>query len=452
MKHFWLNSVFPIAALFAFRMLGLFMLIPVFTVSAKNLEGANATLIGIALGAYGLSQGLLQMPFGILSDRVGRKPIITFGLILFAIGSLMGAFTHTIYGMIFARIVQGMGAIGSVLIALLADLTPDAQRTKSMAVIGSTIGISFSLAMVISPALTQHGGLSSLFYLTALLAVLGLLLLHLVIPDPKKEPFHLDSEARPKLIKSVLANRHLQRLNAGIFFQHLILTSTFYAIPLVLQQQMHEGHLAQPWHFYLPIMTLAFLIMVPFILLAEKKQKIKSVFLASVIITLISQSVLAYAFSNWLTLCSFMLIYFLAFNILEALLPSLVSKQANIHTKGTAMGVYSSSQFLGIFFGGCLAGILFQFGSLSYIFVMNAIFTTLWLLISLPLKPNAYQTTLIIEFTVANNQAPNAIENLKTLPGVQQVVISKEENLLYLLINKAHYRPGSAETAIKSYH
>ncbi len=218
MKHSsWFNSVLPIAAIFSFRMLGLFMLIPVFTVFATHLQGATPALIGLALGSYGLSQGLLQMPFGMLSDRYGRKPLLTIGLLLFASGSLIGALSHSIYMMIFARTLQGTGAIGSILIALLADLTPDEQRTKAMAVIGMTIGLSFSLAMVISPAITNHFGLSGIFYLTTGLALLGLVLLHVVIPTPKKERFHIDSEANPSLFKAVIHNRHLQRLNMGIF-------------------------------------------------------------------------------------------------------------------------------------------------------------------------------------------------------------------------------------------
>lgn len=204
MKQPWLNRVFPIAAIFSFRMLGLFMLIPVFSVAAIHLKDATPTLIGIALGSYGLSQGLLQIPFGFLSDRFGRKPILTLGLVLFAVGSLLGAYADSIYGMIFARTLQGAGAIGSVLIALLADLTPDEQRTKAMAVIGVTIGMSFSLAMVISPALTHRFGLAGIFYLTAFLAGTGLVLLHTVIPTPKKEPFHIDNEVSPTQFKDVL--------------------------------------------------------------------------------------------------------------------------------------------------------------------------------------------------------------------------------------------------------
>ncbi|WBV68818.1 MFS transporter [Legionella pneumophila] len=200
------QNCFSYSSNILFRLLGLFLLIPVFTLYATNLKGATPTLIGLALGSYGLAQGLLQIPFGMLSDKLGRKPMIAIGLLLFAGGSLLGAVTHSIAGMITARILQGAGAIGSVLIALLADLTLDEQRTKAMAIVGITIGTSFSLAMIISPALTHYYGLSGVFYLTAALAVLGIMILYLIIPNPSKEQFHADSEPSLSLIKPVVTD------------------------------------------------------------------------------------------------------------------------------------------------------------------------------------------------------------------------------------------------------
>lgn len=391
MNASWSNSVFPIAAIFSFRMLGLFMLIPVFTVFAPDLTGATPTLTGIALGSYGLSQGLLQMPFGILSDYYGRKKMISIGLILFAIGSFAGALTDSIYGMIFARTLQGTGAIGSVLIALLADLTTESQRTKAMAIIGMTIGISFSLAMVLSPALAHHFGLSGIFYFTALLSLAGLLLLHTVIPSPSPLAYTSKHTGRLSLFKQAFFNRNLQRLNAGIFLQHAILTATFFAIPLLLQQQIQQGHLNTQWHFYLPLMLISFILMVPFIFLAERKGKMKTVFLWSVALSGIAQGFLGFYASHWLSLCGFMLLYFMAFNILEASLPSLISKNADPVGKGTAMGIYSSSQFMGIFIGGLMAGILYQYGGLKPIFMINALLCLLWVIIALPMKAIFYQ-------------------------------------------------------------
>ena len=448
MKQSWLSRVYPIAAIYSFRMLGLFMLIPVFSVAATSLKGATPTLIGIALGSYGLSQGLLQMPFGFLSDRFGRKKLLTIGLLLFAIGSLLGAFTDSIYGMIVARILQGTGAIGSVLMALMADLTPDEHRTKAMAVIGVTIGISFSLAMVISPAITHRYGLSGIFYLTAILAVTGLVMLHSVIPTPKKEPFHIDSEVKPTMIRQVFRDHHLRRLNAGIFFQHLILTSTFFAIPIVLQQQIELGHLTLQWHFYLPLMVGAFLLMVPFIMLAEKRQVVKPVFLSAVFVTGVSQLILAFTNQSWLCICAFMFTYFVAFNILEASLPSLVSKQANAATKGTAMGMYSSSQFLGIFAGGALSGVIYQYCGNQGVFITNGLITLAWFLIAMHMKPNVYQLTLILTYHKPHRDEASLLRSLRALIGVDDVVISADEGVIYLRVNKKNYQQGSAEQLI----
>lgn len=355
------------------------MLIPVFTVLAMELDGATPTLMGVALGIYGLSQGILQMPFGMLSDRYGRKAIITIGLLLFIAGSLLGALTHSIYGMILARTLQGSGAIGSVLIALLADLTPDDQRTRAMAVIGVTIGMSFSLSMVLSPAITHHFGLSGIFYLTSFLALLGLLMLHCCVATPTKEIFHADTEAVPSLLKQILRDSNLQKLNAGIFLQHLILTSTFFAIPLLLHKQLQMGHLLQQWHFYLPLMIISFICMIPLIIHAEKKQQMHRIFIGSVAALGLAQLLLSIAAQTLLSLGLLMFIYFTAFNFLEASLPAMISRQANITRRGTAMGVYSTCQFLGIFVGGSMAGILFQSGGIKAIFLTNTVLCAAWI-------------------------------------------------------------------------
>ncbi len=445
MIYSWRLTVFPIATLFSFRLLGLFMLIPIFTLYSNELNHATPLLIGIALGSYGLSQGLLQIPFGMLSDRWGRKPIITLGLILFAIGSLIGAWAHSIELMIAARILQGAGAIGSVLMALLADLTPDEQRTKAMAVVGITIGLSFSLAMIISPILAQYTGLAGIFYLTMILALLAILLVHLVIPTPKPDPFHEHDTIRPRQFKQVLKNRHLQRLNAGIFFQHMILTSTFYALPLLLKHQIQQGHLSESWHFYLPLMLFAFILMMPMIIFAERRQRMKFVFTLAVILTALSQFTLIFFHQQWITTCVAMILYFFAFNILEATLPSQISRQAGTANKGTAMGVYSSSQFLGIFVGGALAGMMFQYAGNTGIFLFNTMISLVWILIASFMNPNAYQLTHTIPLsTPIENET--IIQQLNELPGVTNVKISNQ--IIYLHISKEQYIQGSAEALI----
>lgn len=449
MNYSWRQTVFPIASIFSFRLLGLFMLIPIFTTYAPGLTNATPALIGLALGSYGLSQGILQIPFGMLSDRLGRKTMITIGLILFAVGSLMGAWAHTIHMMILARALQGAGAVGSVLMALLADLTPDNQRTKAMAVVGISIGFSFSLAMIISPAIAEFSGLAGIFYFTALLAVIALLLLHLVIPTPVKDPFHAQETIQLHAFKQVFTNNHLLRLNASIFFQHLILTSTFYVLPMMLQEQIRQGHLSEAWHFYLILMLGAFILMLPIIAIAERRHRLKVVFMLAVILSTASQFTLIFLNQSWISISIAMMVYFIAFNILEASLPSQVSRHAPLATKGTAMGIYSSSQFLGIFAGGALAGILFQQAGNTGIFMMNAVISLIWAFMTTFMKPNAYELTLTIPLAPELQHYPTLQEALNQLPGVCSVSIALDQHCIHLRVAKEKYIHGSAENCLR---
>ena len=385
MKNSWLSTAFQIAAIFSFRMLGLFMLIPVFTLYANQLQGATPLLLGLALGSYGLTQGLFQIPFGMLSDRYGRKPVITMGLLLFAGGSILGAQTHSIAGMILARTLQGAGAIGSVLIALLADITAERHRTKAMAVIGATIGLSFSIAFILSPSLAAVAGLAGIFYLTAGLAILGLGILYCIpnATQPIEKPISTLQQ-----LKKVFFDKDLLRLDAGIFFQHFILVASFYVLPMTLQQHIQAGHLTQSWHFYVWVIVGSFLTMIPIMLYSEKYQKVKACFLTAITLIGISQCALIVAPNSLIWLGVIVFLYFVAFNFLEANLPSLISKQANPQTKGSALGVYSSSQFLGIFVGGVLAGLLYSHAGAAGVFTLNAAVAFVWLYLSRNLKTN----------------------------------------------------------------
>lgn len=423
------------------------MLIPVFTIYANKLTNATPMLIGLALGCYGLTQSILQIPFGMLSDKYGRKPIITIGLILFTIGSLIGAYTHSIEGMILARSLQGAGAIGSVLIALLTDLTPDAKRTQAMAIVGSTIGMSFSLAIVISPYITKAFGLSGIFSITAILSIIGLLIIHTVIPTPKK----IDVNTNRIKFKEVFCNKHLMRLNVGIFFQHLILTATFFAVPMLLQEQIKLGKLTALWHFYLPLVIVSFIAMVPCIIFAEKKRKIKLVFNLSVSLILLTQACLIFTSGSLLNIGICLFVFFVGFNILEANLPSIVSKQANIENRGSAMGIYSSFQFLGIFVGGSLSGIIFHWHSYAGIFILNTIISLIWLYISSSMQPLQYQLVISIPYSKNITDKDGIINQLGSLDGVCHVTVSNQDNTVYLRVEKALYKDGSAEKILQIY-
>lgn len=399
--HSEAKAVFSLASIFAIRMLGLFMILPVFSVYAGHLQGSTPSLIGIALGVYGLSQGLLQMPLGMLSDRIGRKPVIFMGLVMFAIGSVVAGFSHSIYGVILGRTLQGAGAIGSTTMALIADVTQEKNRTKAMAAVGMTIGLSFSLAMVLGPVLNHWIAVNGIFFLTAILAVLAIIILFTLVPTPvtaatsSKNQNHKDVEAVPALFRSVISNRQLLRLDMGIFILHAILTATFVVLPLTLLH-INNIPMSKQWMIYLPIVVGGFFTMVPFIIIAEKKQKMKPVFLGGICATLLGQLGMAEFNSQLPLLILSLLVFFTGFNLLEACLPSLVSKLAPASSKGTAMGIYSSSQFLGIFFGGSLGGYLYGQHHVGGVYIFCALLAGIWLMFASSMQqPQQYQLSSV---------------------------------------------------------
>ena len=374
------RATYGLAGIYGSRMLGLFLILPVFALYAEELASATPVLIGMAIGIYGLTQALLQIPFGLLSDKIGRKPVIIGGLLLFVLGSIIAAMADDIWMIILGRAIQGSGAIAAAVMALLADLTRDSQRTKSMAMVGVTIGFSFTLALIAGPLFNTWVGVPGLFWITAALAVGGIVILLLVVPTPEHSSVHGDAEPIPGLFGKVLRDPQLLRLDAGIFTLHFVLTSLFLALPLTLRDAglPVEKH---SW-LYLPVMLLSMGLMVPFIIMAEKKGKMKQVFTGSI-------SVLGIALLGFYLLSSsiwglglMLLLFFIGFNLLEATLPSLVSRLAPGAIRGTAMGVYSTSQFSGAFAGGLLGGWAHaHFGETS-VFLLGAGFILLWLLLA----------------------------------------------------------------------
>ena len=371
-----------LAAVMSLRMLGLFMILPVFSLYADQLIGATPTLIGIAMGIYGLTQGIFQIPFGILSDKIGRRQVITMGLCIFILGSVISAMSDSITGMIIGRALQGVGAVGSTIIAMIADLTREEQRSKAMAVAGMTIGMSFALAMMLGPLFANW---INIFWLAAIFGVVAIFLLFTWVPTPPVSTWHADAEPKLGLFWTLLKEPNLMRLNAGIFLLHAILTASFVILPLSLQN-LAGLQSNQQWLLYLPILLVAFLLSIPCIIIAEKKHLLKPFFLGAIAAMGCAEFCLWF-FADFLLLSAVsLLLFFTAFSVLEAFLPSLVSKTAPRAKKGTALGIYSCSQFLGIFVGGSCGGWLYGAFGLTDVYLLCAALTILWLLIAFKMK------------------------------------------------------------------
>lgn len=342
------RAIASLSSIMGLRMIGLFMVLPIFSIYAQQLSHATPTLIGLAMGIYGLSQALFQIPFGALSDRYGRKPIILMGLIIFIIGSLIAGMAHSIILMIIGRALQGVGAVGSTILAMMADLTREENRTKSMAIAGMTIGFSFSLAMLIGPLLTEWMSVSSLFFLAAGLGIIAIAILYIFVPTPNVVRWHRDAEPELHSFIKLLVAPELAKLNVGIFILHAIFTASFIVIPISLIN--NTGLTAHnQWHLYLPTLFIAFVLTLICIGMAERKQQIKPFFLLGISILVIAETLLwlAPAHTGFIVIgiCAF----FTGFSLLEAFLPSLISRTAPADRKGSALGIYSCSQFLGIF-------------------------------------------------------------------------------------------------------
>ncbi len=428
------KTTFSLASIYAFRMLGLFMILPVFSLYIDHFKGATPALMGLALGIYGLSQGVLQIPFGLCSDRLGRKPVIIFGLILFIIGSIVAARAHSINMLILGRAIQGAGAIGSTLTALLADNTAEENRLKAMSVLGMTIGLSFILALIIGPIINAWAGLSGIFWFTALLATIGIGVLIFLVPTPNHLFIQRDNEAVLGQFKKILLTPELLRLDFGIFCLHAILTALFVAVPIILVDHLNlaNGH---QWMIYLPVLLLSFALMLPFIIIAEKKRLMKPIFVGAITLLTLAEILLGLFHHSLIGMSLILVLFFAAFTFLESSLPSLVAKIAPAGNKGTAMGIYSSAQFLGILAGGSLSGLVFSRYGFSSIFVLCAGLGLCWLGVAATMKKPLHLSSKIIALSDVRN--PQALEaQLRATPGVFDVMVCPAEKVAYLKIDK----------------
>jgi MFS family permease len=443
-----LRAAGSLAAVFSVRLVGLFMIYPVFAAYARNLSGANPYLIGEALGIYGLTQGLLQIPFGLLSDRLGRKVMIVFGLVLFGAGSAMAALSSSIGGVIIGRALQGSGAVGSVILALVADLTAEENRTKAMAMVGIAIGASFMIALVAGPIVANFVGVPGIFWLMVGLALLGIVITEFAVPSPRHLALHRDTEAVPSLIGAVLRDRELLRLDFGIFALHAMLTASFLVVPDLLHGTLGLA-VRDQWIVYLPVLLVSVALMLPAIVVAEKHRRMKGVFVGAVAALVASQTMLYFGAGNLFVLFAALVVFFTAFNVMEASLPSIITKVAPVEAKGTAMGLYSSLQFFGIFVGGIVGGFAHQRGGSGAVFALTAAIALLWLIAAATMAQPSYLTTRLVP--IADGRAGDAehlAALLRQVPGVAEAVVIAEEKIAYLKVDSRSFDADMAKSLV----
>lgn len=431
-----LRASMSLASIYGLRMLGMFLILPIFAIYAESLPGGASHLtIGLALGAYGLTQAIFQLPFGIASDRIGRKKAIYLGLAIFALGSFMAAAATDIEWIIIGRAIQGAGAVSAAVTALVADLTREEHRTKAMAMIGGTIGITFAVSLVAGPALNQWIGVPGIFALTGILTLLAMLVIRFVVPDPQISRFHSDAEASTSNLREVLINTQLLRLNFGIFALHAAQMAMFVVVPFALIRTggLDANH---HWEVYLPIMTASFICMVPAIIYGEKRAKLKHVFVAAIALMFGAQLLFATSINQFWGIIASLTAYFIAFNILEASLPSIISKIAPAAYKGTAMGVYNTSQSLGVFLGGTAGGWLSHYYGYASVFVFCSVLIGLWLAFAITMRaPPAVKSRMFHLPEMNAEHGQRLAKKLSLLEGVREAVVLAEEGVALLKVD-----------------
>ena len=449
MSPFEIKAAASLASIYGLRMLGMFLILPVFAIYAEQTLGASQFQVGLALGIYGGTQALLQLPFGMASDRFGRKRMIYLGLLMLVLGSFIAASAQDITTVIIGRALQGAGAISAVVMALMADLTREEHRTKAMAMIGTTIGVTFALSLVISSPLNHWIGVPGMFALTGVLGLVAMAWVRFVIPNPRVSRFHSDAEATPAKLKDVLANTELLRLNFGIFALHAAQMALFVVLPFALLKTagIDQNH---HWMIYLPILLGSFVLMVPAIIIGEKKNQLKLIFLSSITLMLIAQLLLAQWIAQFWGIVFALSCYFVAFNVLEASLPSLISKIAPASAKGTAMGVYNTSQSLGLFLGGVLGGYLAQHHGPSAVFIFSSVLIGVWLIFAFGMaRPPAVRTRLFHLREMDAERATALSKQLAKMNGVSEALVVGDEGIAILKVDMRGWDEAAVQKLIE---
>ena len=409
------------------------MILPVVAVATRDYHDFSPLLLGLVIGAYGFTQALLQIPLGLLSDRLGRRPVLVGGLLMFVLGSLVAAWSETMWGLFVGRALQGTGAIASTLMALAADLTVEDNRSKVMAAIGGSIGFSFILAMMAGPFINQYYGLSGIFWLTAALGVVAIFVVIKVIPQPARACFNREATVDVRQITNLLKDQNLQRLNVGIFLLHFALMAVFLLLPDLLQSHIGVDDKNLPWA-YLMLLGGGFFLMLPIMILAEK-YRLQRVALLGAILILALTSLLIVVTKLPSVLLILLTAFFAAFNLLEALLPSWVSKVCPVGNRGTAMGVYSSSQFFGAFMGGLVGGFCLQYFGANGVYFSISVVALIWLFFSIGLQSPRPLKTLV--FSVAERNQQDFLKIISNVQGVKDILFEKDEAFAYVQIDQS---------------
>ncbi|GMT39316.1 MAG: MFS transporter [bacterium] len=439
------RSVSALAGVFGLRMLGLFLILPVFALYAVDLEGNTAFLTGVAIGAYGLTQAIFQIPFGLMSDKFGRKRVIAAGLLIFAIGSVVAAMADSINGVIIGRALQGTGAIAAAVIALASDLTREEQRTKAMAIIGMTIGLAFFVALMLGPVLDRSIGVPGIFWLTAVLAIAAIVVVYKSVPTPVASHVPVGGETSlKKQFSIILKDIHLLRLDLGIFCLHLVLTAFFVAVPFTLVESLDIQRESQ-WSVYLPVVLLSVIAMVPLVLMTTRKKRIPNIFLAGIVLLLVGELIFTFGAQSTIWFLPGMVVWFTGFNTLESLMPSLVSRLAPVQNKGAAIGIYNSSEFFGAFLGGVLGGLVLGLYGTRGVYLMSAAVIVIWLLIMLPAKPPKLLDTRVLRFVDLDSQSNSLAAELSAIDGVTEVIVMAPQGVVYLKVDSELLLPEALE-------
>ncbi|MEW7001928.1 MFS transporter [Serratia ureilytica] len=425
----------------------MFMVLPVLTTYGMALNGASEALIGIAIGIYGLAQAVFQIPFGLVSDRIGRKPLIVGGLLIFALGSVIAAATDSIWGVILGRALQGSGAIAAAVMALLSDLTREQNRTKAMAFIGVSFGITFAIAMVLGPIITHALGLHALFWMIAVLALAGI-----VITGGGAFRRHSPAEPRVQHRARQLPQGAKQLAPAEAQLRHHVLA---YPADVELRGAAAGDGKAglaasEHWIVYLVTMLVSFAAVVPFIIYAEKYRRMKQVFMGCVAVLFCAEVLLWLSGARLWGIIAGVQLFFIAFNVMEAILPSLISKESPAGYKGTAMGVYSTSQFIGVAIGGSLGGWLYGLQGAGLVFIAGAVLAAVWFLVSSTMKEPPYVSSLRITLSELAVKDSALESRLKAQPGVAEAIVVPEERSAYVKVDTKQTNRGQLEALVNS--